>query len=382
MMFISNSSDISSQCKDYSHQAACYHRYRICDPYMSSRPPRTLQLCRGDCQLLRSDVCPREYQLAEKHELIGPGKLLPDCGDLRHKQQCIPILEGETDQQNPLHFCYVGNGKSYRGAETRTEHGRSCLQWSEAQGQYSAAGGVEDLKGARNYCRNPGGRRPKPWCYAAPNGQEQYCDIPICPPAVFPHLRKLEGSPVSNLDNANAIAGSGTGDLDSGQSNVGNSPPLGDGHGNFWQSMAPHWKYTILGGAGAGALLLLLLLVYLCCRCCRKSSNGRDKQSAANGSLARYGYRGGASKLNGTPVGSHHMGAPMELSSLLPPPPPPARTPPPPFASDAPPEIGADRLRFVEPLGQGQFGQVWKGELIGYGTEDEPMQVLLLITIF
>ncbi len=127
-----------------------------------------------------------------------------------------------------------------------------------------------------------------------------------------------------------------------------------------------------------GALSLLVLLVYLY-RCCCKSGCGHEKQSA-NGSRVRFWHRSDVSKLNVTPVDCHHMDASVELSLLPPPALLLARTPLPDFGLNMPLEIGADRLRFLEPLRQGQFGQVWKGELVGCGTQDEPKQVLFYNT--
>lgn len=39
-----------------------------------------------------------------------------------------------------------------------------------------------ELMYAKNYCRNPGGKKTKPWCYSQPLGQEEYCDVscPLC----------------------------------------------------------------------------------------------------------------------------------------------------------------------------------------------------------
>lgn len=48
------------------------------------------------------------------------------------------------------------------------------------------------LRNSKNYCRNPGGKKTSPWCYALPNGQEEYCDVRQCPENIYPHLRDRE----------------------------------------------------------------------------------------------------------------------------------------------------------------------------------------------
>lgn len=44
---------------------------------------------------------------------------------------------------------------------------------------------------------------------------------------------------------------------------------------------------------------------------------------------------------------------------------------------ELPQEIPLANIRFMELLGEGQFGKVWKGELIGYSNEEEPIPVAL-----
>lgn len=47
-----------------------------------------------------------------------------------------------------------------------------------------------------NYCRNPAGSRPQPWCYTIGDSpgslQEEYCVLKRCPENLFPQIRKLE----------------------------------------------------------------------------------------------------------------------------------------------------------------------------------------------
>lgn len=77
------------------------------------------------------------------------------------------------------HTCYTGNGQEYRGTASRTDTGVECGPWS-LQVFYRTADYPEVI-GGHNFCRNPGGRESRPWCFT--NDQEmkrQLCDVPKC----------------------------------------------------------------------------------------------------------------------------------------------------------------------------------------------------------
>lgn len=70
-------------------------------------------------------------------------------------------------------------------------------------------------------------------------------------------------------------------------------------------------------------------------------------------------------------------GGAQESLSLLPQSPMTSATTTNPLGDFLPPEIPLSSIRFLEELGEGQFGKVWKGELmLGYTSAgEEPMQV-------
>ncbi|EDV29497.1 uncharacterized protein TRIADDRAFT_51898 [Trichoplax adhaerens] len=79
--------------------------------------------------------------------------------------------------------CYTGNGVYYRGSITKTISGYNCQQWksnSPHNHSYSPSKYPDDDL-SYNYCRNPGGKSSRPWCYTT-NSQKvsEYCNIPSC----------------------------------------------------------------------------------------------------------------------------------------------------------------------------------------------------------
>nr|XP_027795124.1 tissue-type plasminogen activator isoform X3 [Marmota flaviventris] len=82
--------------------------------------------------------------------------------------------------------CYFGKGLAYRGTQSLTISGASCLPWNSmiligksytAWKTNSQALGL----GKHNYCRNPDGDA-KPWCHVLKDRKLtwEYCDMPQC----------------------------------------------------------------------------------------------------------------------------------------------------------------------------------------------------------
>ena len=78
-------------------------------------------------------------------------------------------------------MCYTDNGESYRGRLNITETGSTCKAWSEYKDRTSLT--LLD-EWSKNYCRNPGGVKERPWCYIhserPENQQWQYCPLVKC----------------------------------------------------------------------------------------------------------------------------------------------------------------------------------------------------------
>ncbi|XP_068201000.1 inactive tyrosine-protein kinase transmembrane receptor ROR1-like isoform X2 [Palaemon carinicauda] len=180
---IIHSNDLSAKCEDYAIKSLCYAALPLCNENKPNPEPR--RLCREECEILVNDVCRMEYVIAKQHQLIGRQLPIPDCEDLSpitspEHHSCIrlgvqsePLVEDEK--------CYVGNGESYRGTESRTVSGRICEPWSENQ-LYVRTADFPELIGGHNYCRNPSRSEDQPWCFVANERSvtREVCAVSVC----------------------------------------------------------------------------------------------------------------------------------------------------------------------------------------------------------
>ena len=80
------------------------------------------------------------------------------------------------------------DGRDYRGRKINySTSGTTCQKWSSTYPHKHSlmSGGraayVKKGLGYHNYCRNPSGRRARPWCYVTKvEPTWEYCDIKIC----------------------------------------------------------------------------------------------------------------------------------------------------------------------------------------------------------
>ncbi|VDK72310.1 unnamed protein product [Litomosoides sigmodontis] len=398
MMFINTSPVISAQCKHYSHAVACYHMYKICDRESeteyrtTSGMPHILTICRKDCDSLQGDLCPKELALAAEHDLVGddPKALLPKCQSLNPKAEyCIPIisvadqsedstaLSSDSSKKLP-HWCYVDSGKTYDGNASLTKSGKRCMNWTQSSSREFNVDRYSSLRTSKNYCRNPGGKKSSPWCFAHPNGQEEYCDITQCPVSMYPYLR--DRTVMGTIDDDGSIIG----DMS-----------------DLWSDLSSPWQLAVLGGLGFFIFSLILLCCYCCCRKKRRETAGSLSNIKKSG-LQNCNGCGVASsaanstyyrKLNGT-ANTDPNSAAFELSSLIQ-----ASTNSNTFmqhhhsgsyAQYSPrpsiepsvepyqiPEIQSSQLQIGDLIGEGQFGVIHSGNWHGSLLNGEPMQVAI-----
>ncbi|VDO82894.1 unnamed protein product [Haemonchus placei] len=426
MMFINGAPTISQQCRQISTNVACFHMYKVCDPRSPAESRRVLTVCKKDCDEIQNRLCPSELALAAQHELVGDGPkaLFPQCSALSSSStNCIGVLdaptpvmpiEPEIPRGHLTHFCYVDSGKHYEGAASTTVTGKTCMNWNDAPSREYNVARYPELLYAKNYCRNPGGKKTKPWCYSQPLGQEEYCDVSLCTQLITPWyrsqkiVRELLGSPscmpILSADPFQIPQCSR--DLfphlaDSNTNTGNNNGSLGDSLTSMWENLAPHWQLAVVGG---GVLSLLLLMLLFCCICCcrtrkKNGTKSRGGTSAAHSllpatnppsvvnSAANSAYY--QRKMNGTSTPIMARGGigsgPMEMASLLP-----SHAVPPPYGepfhvphdphADEPYhilEIPANQIKVGDLLGEGQFGVVYKGFWTGGLINGDPLQVAI-----
>jgi len=182
-------SDIAPRCSQFAVPSLCYSAFPLCPDHvqnpeedMNFISPR--RLCREECELLEHDLCRQEYALAKRHPLIGQQLPIPECAELpplgsKESVTCISLGLPEIASMVEDHSCYVGTGEAYRGTIKETAGSEPCRPWSHQMAFKSSE--FSELMGGHNYCRNPGGTEPQPWCFSdSEHFRKEPCKVPKC----------------------------------------------------------------------------------------------------------------------------------------------------------------------------------------------------------
>lgn len=210
------------------------------------------------------------------------------------------------------HTCYAGNGIDYRGTASRTKTGVECGPW-KTQIFYRTAD-YPELIGGHNFCRNPGGMSAQPWCFL--HDMKKYeCEVPRCseyisPPVFFAisltqYWPSLLSSCLSKADH--------------------------------------YWTYLVV--PGIGAFVFFILVTCICCYCRRNKSSKSSTVSMSS----RNGVTSPTFSMNS---GGRQTRNSHEMNSLIP------------RKNIKATEFGLNSIRFLEELGEGAFGKVYRGELV------------------
>ncbi|XP_075059363.1 plasminogen-like [Mixophyes fleayi] len=87
------------------------------------------------------------------------------------------------EKKTYLEDCIKGDGKNYRGTQSKTKSGKTCQDWTSTTPhkpnltpEKFPNAGLES-----NFCRNPDGDENGPWCYTTdPSTRFEFCNIPQC----------------------------------------------------------------------------------------------------------------------------------------------------------------------------------------------------------
>ncbi|PAA64574.1 hypothetical protein BOX15_Mlig018513g1 [Macrostomum lignano] len=107
---------------------------------------------------------------------------------------CVTNVGGTPTPSNcSIPFCSQVNpggcrtdrlGTSYRGNQSTSVTGKTCIRWDSAPGVYTAATwpvSGETISAANNYCRNPNNSPVGLWCLVSTTDWEP-CVVPVCVP--------------------------------------------------------------------------------------------------------------------------------------------------------------------------------------------------------
>ena len=302
---ISSSPDMTPECRPYAIPSICLSTFPICDRF-TERPRK---LCREECEVLENKICRKELAIARRYAALDRQLVLPECGQLPpigtpEATGCVRLDIPEAQQLIRPHTCFVGEGENFRGTASTTVTGLTCLPWNR-QSQIRTSEHIE-LVGGHNYCRNPSDTdgMDEPWCFASHD-----------------HVFK-ESCGIPKCNNLNI--------------------------------------YLYAAAAGLVFIAVLGICIGVCCMRSRNSSEKQGKSAAASAMTADTQMINNTNTMNGNQSN-------MEMNSLLPPHQQQHQEQQP-QRGVRPREFPLSNVRFHEELGEGAFGKVFKGELIGVAT--------------
>nr|CAD7570213.1 unnamed protein product [Timema californicum] len=312
---IAHSTDVSKSCEAFAMPSLCYSTFPLCRTDGGANPDLALsprRICREECEVLENEMCRLEYAIAKRHPLIGKQLVLPECGDLpavgsRESKDCLMLGIPRPELAEPGDLCYWGRGERYRGTARLTVSGQGCQQWVNQVYSFKSSE-YPELGGGHNYCRNPGGVEIKPWCYTT-RGDKEPCDILQC------------------------------------EDNM--------------------WLYMTACGSAVALLMIILLLCWCCVR--RRKSRGSPRNRQLNGSSNKQVSAFKTSRTSSPSKSGKGILLPgnpqhLEMSALIPG-----------SGNSVKGERGGGALRarefplasvrYLQELGEGAFGKVYKGQV-------------------
>ena len=93
-----------------------------------------------------------------------------------YKTKCISVFADHDCKRSAM-------GEYYKGNLAVSTTGKQCLPWESFLTEDDWMMKFPDTSHSElsNYCRNPDRKPLGPWCYVDPDGQWEYCNIPLCP---------------------------------------------------------------------------------------------------------------------------------------------------------------------------------------------------------
>lgn len=193
-------------CMKPARRIMCHLTFRTCPlskQTVSGEKAASIQgyplpICRESCQAVTEVFCIRQLatiqMLKKADKLSGTVGLLgmPDCSTLPSKLDKgrapdIPAcLESDHHDFSPevvSDTCFIERGRWYNGTISITKSGRHCQRWDQLSPHDHNRSALifPELKDAANFCRNPGGEESGPWCYTTdPTLRFELCNVKPC----------------------------------------------------------------------------------------------------------------------------------------------------------------------------------------------------------
>ncbi|KAJ3605604.1 hypothetical protein NHX12_027649, partial [Muraenolepis orangiensis] len=183
---------LSMLCRSVARSLLCHLSFPDCNP--TGLGPAPKPLCREHCEAVRGLYCQKDL-LVRPQGLYSPldpqtpqthNHLLTNCQGLpsldHDPNACTHLAFPDVNEDQVTTTCYEDRGRFYQGQTNTTVSGIPCQAWRlQAPHQHLLSAVVPELRGSENRCRNPGGRRDRPWCYTTlPTLRWEYCPIPRC----------------------------------------------------------------------------------------------------------------------------------------------------------------------------------------------------------
>ncbi|GLH15030.1 Tyrosine-protein kinase transmembrane receptor Ror [Gryllus bimaculatus] len=179
---IAHSQDLSASCEAFAKPSLCYSAFPLCheDDLEGEQGPR--KICREDCEILENEMCSTEYAIAKRHPLIGKQLVLHECDELPpigSKESKGCLKLGIPRPENVDSSHTCYRDKGQTYRGTVSVTATGLLCTPWSQQLIHKASDHPELVGGHSFCRNPGNTENQPWCFTVQNKKE-LCDIPKC----------------------------------------------------------------------------------------------------------------------------------------------------------------------------------------------------------
>ena len=119
--------EISPRCRPFVQPLLCHYQFKSCDP--SSAEPKAREICYEECEVLRKDICAKEYKISEIQGLQEV--LFPVCSVLprsrtKEGRNCIKLGVNEPTIQKPQKTDFKKGWCRFSSQGSQSEALRGC----------------------------------------------------------------------------------------------------------------------------------------------------------------------------------------------------------------------------------------------------------------